>query len=327
MIFEQAFRYLPEILSGRSFPTQEHEGGIVAAFGMAVLQELNARNAPNPLSLIQSEKLYRPKNASWPALDPNDKPRYLRADMCVNLQSLKQGSAAMSAYGWRFENWLEAKFFRAFNEQTGQPKNNVNQSALTASLLIDLIRILCLCPRVVPDKIEKNSYIKNKSPIGRYLLHVYSGQISQHLSMKQGANPRPWIDALRLPGEQKLEDFNLHDEISTIRKAIGSGLDSLKFNLSTTNMVIKPVEEHPKSVTYTCILTRFDEFEVHLKNEYWGIASDRTIKSSGRNEKQIHKKISEFVGSRISLTKNIDKVKPSRAELDMSLDDGSEKID
>lgn len=320
MIYEQAFQYLPEILSGQGYPSQEHEGGIVAAFTMAVLQELNARNVNNPLSLIQCEKLYRLKKASWPSLKKGGRPRYLRADLQVSIHDMRIGNSGLAAYGWRHANWLEAKYFRAFNLRTGLPKANSNQSLHTGELLADVYRILALCPRGVPKKLEDNPTKENRSNVGRYLLHVYSGTIEQHLSLKmKGRGERQWIKAITEAGAQSAA-ITLADEPSSVLQHVGSGLGALKLEFACTNFVIAPVESKPRSVTYTCILIRFDSFKLSLGGEFWGINEDRSIVSSGEEDAEIHQQISEFVGSRISLKGELETTKPSLSDLELEED-------
>lgn len=328
MIFEQAFHYLPEILSGKSYPRQDHEGGIVAAFTMAVLQELNARNAANPLSLIQCEKLYRPKAASWPSLNKNSGPRYLRADMRVSLHEMKQGNSSLSAYGWRHANWLEAKFFRAFHAQTGMPKANGNQSLHTGSLLADLYRILALCPRGVPRKLDRAADQINRSNVGRYLLHVYSGRVDQHLSLNmRGHGERQWIRAITKPGQQSLENFLLQSEPSAVRQHVGTGLTDLRLDFNCTNFVISPVETQPKSVTYTSILTRIDAFKLTRDGVFWGVGDDRAVTCSAEDDASAYKAISEFVAARIEIKPEIETQKPVPSDIEAPEDHDSDADD
>lgn len=302
MIFEHAVNTLPEVLAGTGYPYQEHEGGIVAAFSMATLQELNSRNVPNPLSCVQCEKLFRDKPAGWESLKPDQKKRYLRADIRLSLHTLRVGNRALAAFGWRHDNWLEAKFFRSFSDKTGLPITNKNQSIHTGSLLADLLRILALCPRGVPRKIESNPEKRNLSNVGRYLLHVYSGEVSQHLSlMRRGGTKRIWLEAITSPGQHSVSGFSVRQEPTTIRKYIGPELGELVVDFNCSNFVVKSPFIFPRQVTYTCILTRFDSFKLQLGDDHWGLESDRSITSSYKDDKVVLSRIAEFVGSRISL--------------------------
>ena len=131
MLIEQAFHNLPEILLGSGYATQEYQNGfeasIVAAFSLAVLQELNGRNASNPISCLMAEKRYR---------DLDEK---IRADLYVNLSRLFTGSEAYANFGFRFCNWIEAKYFR---KTRGTPPNTQNLGSIVA----DLFRLVVLLP-------------------------------------------------------------------------------------------------------------------------------------------------------------------------------------
>lgn len=81
--------------TGSGFPTQGYESGLVAALSMAVVQALNARNLPNPLSLIQCEVPY--EVGGWTP-HGGGRPRYLRADMLLDLSHLRVGSAPLAGY-------------------------------------------------------------------------------------------------------------------------------------------------------------------------------------------------------------------------------------
>jgi hypothetical protein len=176
MLIEQAFCALPEILCGTSYPKHEYEGGLVSAFTMAILQELNGRNVANPLSCLQSEHLYWKRDEA-----SRFDNRYLRADLVVKLASLSQGNTRISSYGWRDENWLEAKFFRTSGRtSSSNPKKATNALINTLDLLVDVIRLATLI------KESPNS----SSQTARYLLHVYDAAPRAYVALARntGAN-------------------------------------------------------------------------------------------------------------------------------------------
>jgi hypothetical protein len=109
MLIENAFHYLPEILSGSNYAAQDYEAGIVNAVSLAVLQELNARNVPNPLAGLSVEKLYSPLGFGRPDNISNKK-RHLRADLFIDTSRTMIGSEGLSRFGWRHKNYLEANF-------------------------------------------------------------------------------------------------------------------------------------------------------------------------------------------------------------------------
>ena len=171
MIFENAFSYLPEILAGSSYYEKNYEASIVNAFSLAVLQALNARNVSNPLSVIDAERFY----------GDTDNPRHLRADLFVNISSMSVGSQELARFGWRYQNWLEAKFFRKI-----AGKATFNSTCAKIDLAADIVRLCTLATpfvsyspkeskRYFPDIMAQNSPDGKYQNLctGRYLLHVY----------------------------------------------------------------------------------------------------------------------------------------------------------
>jgi len=301
VIVEQAFHHLPEILAGNHFPRQDYEGGIVAAFSLALLQEFNSRNALNPLSLIQCERPYKSKAAYWQNYHDKKK-RYLRADLHLNLAPLNLQNSALSAYGFRLSNWIEAKFYRAFHKQTGLPKQNTNAPTHTGHLMADLYRLLALVPRSVSKTNEEKPLGKRRSFAGRYLLHVYSGDVSQHLSLKyRNGQARTWLDALTNEGQGSVRGFSTKLEPSTVVSAIGPNLRGLELDLECTNTILVPSFGNRQKLYYTCILSRIDAFRLTMGDDYWGIKCDGTIESSLNNDFKVFERISEFVGGRVGL--------------------------
>lgn len=252
MLIEQAFFYLPEVLLGASYPTQEYEGGIVGAFAMALLTALNGRNANNPLSLVQMERLWQ--QGGIPGPDGNG--RRLRADLHFNADPLGTRTDALERYGWIPEYWLEAKYFRLVGG-AAVPTSSV-ATANTAALLGDLIR-LCFLPE---------DQVATPTRAGRYLLHVYDRAPRAHLAPEKkrtsarGIHPatprfsRRWVTGLVSPGRQTLSRFRLNQENKTFCDALGYDLRAAEFRFGVTNLVIEPrssTSEGPRLV-----LTRVD---------------------------------------------------------------------
>jgi hypothetical protein len=291
VIIEQAFFNMPEILSGYGFPSQDYEGGIVGAFSLAVLQELNGRNVNNPISLMRMETPFRDRKKPW--LTSGGKKRYLRCDLHINTSRIGVGSKALAAYGWRHSNWIEAKFFRAF-DRNGLPIKSSNMTVNTASLLADLVRLLALVPDM-PDK-------SGRSVSGRYLLHIYLNKPEDHISTRRKSGgkfvPRPWVQAITQPGENKLSMFSIRTEASGVRDSLGSALNALSFEMEVTNFVAFPMTKLPGQPQFAQYLTRIDSFKLEYERNWWGIDKERL--ASGSNT-MAYKSISDFVGAGISL--------------------------
>lgn len=261
MLIEQAFHNLPEILLGAGYARQEYaqgfEASIVGAFSLAILQELNGRNASNPISYFMAEKRY-------PALAEN-----VRADLHIDLSRLLSGSEAYSHFGFRFSNWIEAKYFRVTN---GNPPNTQNLGAIVA----DLVRLIGLVPR--------EEATGGKTRTGRYFLHVYQGDPFEKkhvISTRADKTERDWIKKLTTPGVQVINDLELSSEKKweSFFKHIPKSLDTAVVALGITNYVLKPTTE-PENDLYTMVLTRIDSAKITWMNMTIELKTDRTLKCS-----------------------------------------------
>ena len=302
MLIEQAFYHLPEILVGSKYPTQDYESGIVSAFCLALLQQLNGRNALNPLSFLHTEKPYKDKQQSW--TDDNGAARYLRADLHFDSHRLEAGNKRLAAYGWRHSNWLEAKFFRAYDAQ-GKPARSTNQAVQTAALLADVLRLAALGRREIGKDVLSFS--------SRYLLHVYLREISEHLCIERNttaaaraANPvlpkrvsRAWLQTLTSPGHQSKVSIRIGDETKTIRKNINSNLNDVTLEFAAENLVIKPTLQSEDDAVFACYLSRLTEFKVTFDGHTWGIGPDRKeIKSSDNAYEAIREHVGKYINTK-----------------------------
>lgn len=333
MLIEQAFYNLPEILVGSRYPTQDYEGGVVAAFSLAILQELNGRNANNPISHLIAERIYQiervkvynaAQQPEWkfryqakPFRDGNDNPRYLRADLHVSLGGLRTGSAALARYGWRHSNWIEAKFYReCFNVHSpAKPANGGNLAA-------DLVRLMVLPPIEQPKKkgplIVGNSVTYPELFSGRYLLHLYQGNPLNYQALRRNktenkpGGKRKWLQALLTDGSQKIESLDLGNEGESFMSPLNQALETIGVTASITNCVIKPLSNEARQDAYWCVLTRIDSFKVSVGNDSWEVQHDQLgIESSpGAFER-----IRCFVGNHVHAKEKVEEVTPGPAEL------------
>lgn len=333
MLIESAFTYLPEILTGSNYAAQDYEAGIVNAVSLAVLQELNARNIPNPLSALTVEKLYNPRGFDRP--DGNPKRRYLRADLFMNIAGMEVATNSLGRFGWRHHNYLEAKYFRP-----NGPSSTVNNTQLFA----DIIRLCCLVPPTVmgiqrnAQKTKgKNAHLIRYSPVigknspdrkykeicvSRYLLHVYEGDIDGLMGKKSF----PWAGQLRRPGPVSINVDVSEDDRKTFTEGIGLDINDLQLSADFTNLVIT---QQPGEPQYTCVLSRIERFTVTLDGISWTEGPDRTGEES---EPGGWKKIQAKVGKHLLFTASgmgtkADDVEPNENELNKStgVDDGSDE--
>ncbi len=275
MIFENALGYLPEILAGSSYYEKNYEASIVNAFSLAVLQALNARNVPNPLSVIDAERFYG---------DTEDNPRHLRADLFVNISSMSVGSQELARFGWRYQNWLEAKFFRKIDG-----KATINSTSAKIGLAADIVRLCTLATpfvsyspkeskRYFPDKRGQNSPDGKYQNLctGRYLLHVYDRD--PHNLLGDCTDKWKWLNNL----------YSYSPEIFTIKFVDKGKTKLLKrtfpepiFNIEIQNIKIKNFifEQCPKDgieERLKCVLSKIISFKVVWGEYSWEEKEDRT---------------------------------------------------
>lgn len=254
MLIEQAFHNLPEILVGSGYAKQDYQKGfeasIVGAFSLAVLQELNGRNAPNPISFLIAEKRY-------PDIEQN-----LRADLFVNLSRLFTGSEEYADFGFRFSNWVEAKYFRRTG---GTPPATSNLGSIVA----DLLRLIVLIPK------------EEHNRAGRYFLHVYRGDpLRQKLinDVRNDNTKREWVTKLLEAGDHEIDDLELAKERSwpSFFLHLGKDFVSATCKLSITNYRIAPPLKNSDD-SYTLILTRINSAKFVFCGTSLTLNSDRTV--------------------------------------------------
>ncbi|WP_426607922.1 hypothetical protein [Pantoea anthophila] len=257
MIFEQAFMSLPEFLTGTPFKRYQFEGTIVTAFSMAVLQELNSRNVPNPVSLLRAEVNY-----------PVDEKK--RADLHIDLRKLDIFNDDLQSYGFYENNWLEAKFCRL--SKAGQPVTTVLAS--TFLILKDLIRLCSL----VPD----NQLQDDESISGRYLLHAYQGDPSQYFiygrNQSKSRTQREWIKPLMESGRQNININDLNFETTqTFKKCVGKKAHRISLQATLTNFVHTP-RQYNEGV-YHIVLTRIEDFQLFVGKRSFGRKNGKIFES------------------------------------------------
>lgn len=352
MLIEQAFLNLPEILVGARYPTQGYEGGLVAAFGMAVLQELNGRNANNPISHLIAERIYQidriPRSYSpsrylyeiEPFTDLNQKPRYLRADLHVTLGDLRTGTRALARYGWRSSNWIEAKFFRDY------PNSHCPAKPINGGLLVaDLIRLMALPPIELPRSPRlvrsQTAFSASNDQVrfphlttGRYLLHVYQGLPKYYHGFsrnKDGDKPggkRRWLEALLQPGTAKITTLDLENERDSFLKPLNPELAKLDCECMVTNFVVAPSYERDRSDAYICVLTRLDSYSLTLGDDKWQVTLAREgIQSSLGAFDRIRRHVGNFVHAKEQIEEVAPKLEDTTAESEAEANNFGESVE
>ncbi|VVT48259.1 hypothetical protein UYSO10_2190 [Kosakonia radicincitans] len=254
MLIEQAFHNLPEILLGSGYSRQEYargfEASIVSAFSLAILQELNGRNAPNPISFLMAEKRY------------SELRRNIRADLHVNLSKLFTGSEDYAKFGFRFSNWIEAKYFR-------KTKGSIPYTQNRGLVVADLIRLIGLIPREEKDGLTRT---------GRYFLHVYQGNPLSYLhsSVKTAPPERKWVDQILRHGYQSISDLELGTEKKSFFTHFPKSLANAAISLDVTNYKLNQLQDQDNS-SYTLILTRIESAKMLWNNKVLTLTGDRKL--------------------------------------------------
>ncbi|WP_255011816.1 hypothetical protein [Cyanobium sp. Cruz-8D1] len=247
MLIEQAFMALPEFLTGAPFKKYQNEGTVVTAFSMAVLQELNSRNVPNPVAALREEVNY-PFARKW------------RADLHLDLAAMKIFTPELSSYGYYQNNWLEAKYSRL--NQEGKP--SISGLVTTLLLLKDIVRICALPPDSSPGK---------ESTSGRYLLHAYQGDPFQYFSLRRNSgkkrDEREWITSLLVQGASSIRSLDIHCEKSkTFESHVGKHTRLIRMSADVTNIAHSPRD--PSADAYYIVLTRVDNFSIRVGSRCLG---------------------------------------------------------
>ena len=272
MIVEQAFVALPELLLGNPYAAQEYEAGIVGVFSMAILQELNGRNASNPIQHLQAEKRYSQHFAR-------------RADLFVDVEQLMVANDRLSQYGWRHHNWIEAKFYR---NKPALQRHATNKSAFQGQLVSDALRLTSLVP-LQPGHRDTN---------GRYLLHVYDDEPRYYLPYQD----RSWVKLLHQAGQNEIIIDGLADESPTAKSQFGETLDRIRIQATVSSLINFPISDiDPDAGThYWCVLTRFDAFSVTLNDRAFWVHANRV---TGETNPGDHAAIAETVRQGLGVTK------------------------
>lgn len=290
MVLEQAFHSLPEILMCSRYLAQDYEAGVVAALGMATLQELNGRNISNPLSLLKLEHLYnRPAGST----------RSLRCDMYLNTAPLLVANKRLAQMGWRHYNYLEGKFARK-----GSPPG----TTIAGYLLCDLVR-LCALPNTWS--------IDARDSFGRFLLYVYDQEPAKCVSLYRNSGvagsprvERTWLRPFFKAGGGPV-DLTISSEVPDIRRMFPNGLDALRIECNLTTLILCPTVDDSTSALFHSYLTRINEFTLTKGADSVTLTPSRALVESTPGARD---RIRQEVYANIRLPKNSKEDEPSGPE-------------
>lgn len=247
MLIESAFSVLPESVSGWGFHKVRFEANAVGCFSFSLLNALHSKNISDPIQRLQLEHGYDTKQL------PLSNRRV--CDIYLDYGGSKIGTKALANYGWRYRNYLEAKFFKYSQNKSSSQSANASNS--TADLLCDLIRLACLIPE--PNLASGQSAVKTST--ARYFLllsdrapHYF---VNQYLHGLHGVIKTP-------PASFSLDiDFSV-PKLKSIARKMGSGFSSIVLNLERvacfSHYPIDPAVPDPVWM----LLLRVDAFEVSM---------------------------------------------------------------
>ena len=190
-----------------------------------------------------------------------ENPRYLRADLFLDVSKLYVANRRLSQYGWRHHLWLEGKFFRG---QAGDgTRHSGNKTNYVASILADLIRLATLIPEE-----------EDRSSSGRYFLHVYDAHPQYYLTYKK----RAWCKKICEAGTHDIVLEALDQENDSVKRLLGN-MGSLRLEINVTNTIAWPLDSSSRPV-YWCCLTRINSVKATLGDDSFEISINRNISQS-----------------------------------------------
>lgn len=286
MLVESAFSMLPEFVAGCGFQRVRREANATGSFSFALLNALHSKNVLDPIRRIQMEMRYATGNVPLPAGGDNR-----HCDIFLDYGGSKIGTSALANYGWRYRNYVEAKFLKSYRQtRSGQ---DTRSSQNSAEIVADLLRLVTLVPE--PQVIEARPNPVTAS--ARYFLcladRAPSIFVNQYLEQLWSAFDRP----------QKKAEIALDLTTGKASKAFSErvGHDFNRLNLqiaSATCFAHYPFTPGPDSVWM--LLVRIDAASVSLRDgagvKTFGFACDRSLSEGQPGD---YRSIRDFVASNV----------------------------
>lgn len=139
MLIESAFSMLPESVAGYGFQKVKREANAVGSFAFSLLNALHSKNILDPIQRIQLEKHYGTQKVPLPA-GGNSR----HCDVFLDYGGSKLGTSNLANYGWRYRNFLEAKYLKSYQRTNSGQDTRASKSS--AEVVADLIRLVALLP-------------------------------------------------------------------------------------------------------------------------------------------------------------------------------------
>lgn len=287
MIVESAFSILPEAIAGLGFQRVSKEMNAVGALSFSLLNALHAKNVVDPIQRIQLEHPYSTQKSPLPAGGSNR-----HCDIYIDYGGSKIGSQVLANFGWRYRNYVEAKFLKSYKQtKTGQ---DTRSTANSAEIIADLIRLVALVPE--PDLLVGGQ--KPRTSTARYFLAVSDYPLDMFLNQ--------YLKDLFTAFQNPARNHSISVDLSTgkpsqkLAARVGKDFNKLRLNLGhVTCFSHYPL--NPKN-TPACwmVLMRVDAAVIEHVDaggvKKYEIKTDRTLSESNAGD---YKFIRDFVATNI----------------------------
>ena len=218
MLVESAFAVLPEMIAGLGFQRVRSEANAVSCFAFSLLNALHAKNVLDPIQRLQLEQSYQTQKQPF-----SDRTLRRTCDIFLDYGGSKIGSKQLANYGWRYRNYVEAKFLKSSTTQGGGQQTTA--AAWTAEIIADFIRLIILPPE--PDLL--GSHPSPQTATARYFLLLADAEPTTFLNKffptliaLMHSPPKHGSIDLLLSGARVRENFSLR---------VGAGFDHLEVTL------------------------------------------------------------------------------------------------
>jgi hypothetical protein len=251
-----------------------------------LLNTLHSKNILEPLQKIQQEKLYSSKKVPLPSNHSNRV-----CDIYLNYGGSKIGSKVLASYGWRYANYIEAKFLKNYKStKTGQ---DTNSQKISAELIADIIRLVILVPE--PEIISNPANANTSS--ARYFLVLANADPSIFI-MKGLSDVVKFFEKPVSIGKLSIDLGE--KKAKNLAEKVGAGFSCLKLDLARITVFSHyPINTNLSGVCWM-LLMRIDAAKISMTQNgsvhWFEIQEDRALKEAALGD---YKSIRDFVATNI----------------------------
>jgi hypothetical protein len=268
VLVESAFAMLPEMVAGYGFQKVRREANATGSFAFSLLNALHAKNVVDPIQRIQMEQHYATKRVPLPQGGSRR-----HCDIFLDYGGSKIGTSALGNYGWRYLNYVEAKFLRSYSRtKSGQ---DTRSSANSAEIVADLIRLVALVPEPQINSVHPDP----KTSTARYFLCLSDRQpeifVNQYLRSLHSVFSNP-------PKHAAIDvDLTTGKAAGAFSGRVGAGFNSLNLSIShATCFAHYPLDPTSENSIWMLLL-RLDaasiEYQVGGQVRRFSFGSDRSL--------------------------------------------------